>query len=179
METESDGSERESGGSLRFRDRVEAEGWHVRTGVAGAAHFCRGWGDDPERRRWRSHVPMADGVGPAWNPALRCTHVIGSGRWANRKGLASRWGIQVTHSACTAMKHSAVRSTVPPPSTNQMNGTYLSCSLGHKATMDLYLGALKGLWKRSGYHRLDGSQGRRRHGFWRIKIAPRRRVRNA
>ncbi|CAL9039157.1 unnamed protein product [Musa banksii] len=185
METESDGSERERSGSLRFRDRVEAEGWHVRTGVSGAARFCRGRGDDPERRRWRSHVPMADGVGPAWNPALRCTHVIGSGGWANRRGLESRWGIQVTaidgrcHSACTAMKHSAVRTTVPPPSSNQRNGTYLSCSLGHKATMDLYRGGLKGFWERSGYHRLDGSQGRRRRGFWRIKIAPRQRVRDA
>lgn len=79
-----------------LRDRVEADGWHVRTGVSGAAHFCRGRGDDPERRRWRSHVPMADGVGPAWNPALRCTHVIGSGGWANRRGLESRWGIQIT-----------------------------------------------------------------------------------
>ncbi|CAL9047228.1 unnamed protein product [Musa banksii] len=52
--------------------------------------------------------------------------------------------------------------------------------------MESYKGGLKGYWKRRGYHRADGGQGRRRlckaelggggrrrRRFWRIKISPR------
>ncbi|CAL9148455.1 unnamed protein product [Musa hybrid cultivar] len=164
METESDGSERERSGSLRFRDRVEDDGWHVGTGVSGAARFCRGRGDDPERRRWRSHVPMADGVRPAWNPALRCTHVIGSGGWANRERVGIpvggyRFVLSFYEAQCMHCNETQCCEIDGAATVIQPNERHLPLLLARSQGDDGFVpGRTEGFWERSGYHRLDGSQ---------------------